>query len=241
MQKLAPTATALILAAALLAPPVGAQGTPSITILSPKDRTTVAGSQLVIQTTVKNFALDPVAIGTAPKAGEGHWHLYVDGKLAGLSADGVISIPNDAYPTLTAGSHVIKVDLHNNNHTSVEGAKGDQITVRVAKTLSAMAMGGHPGVKFLWPTDGATVPAHTIVRVSVTGLKLDPVAVGTAPKAGEGHWHLYVDGKLAGLSASSVADATLTPGSHVLKVSLHNNDHTPVAGASSSEITVHVK
>ena len=241
MRRLVMFAALLGLAAALLAPPAGAQGTPSIKILSPSDGATVSGSMLVVEAQAKGLTLNPVGIGTAAKAGEGHWHVYVDGKLAGLSADGVVSVPNDAFPTLTAGKHVIKVDLHNNDHTPVAGAKDDQITVNVARTLTYADKAGSPGIRIIAPKNGASISPHVIVDVAVTGLKLDPVAVGTAAKAGEGHWHLYVDGKLAGLSASSVADATLTPGTHTLKASLHNNNHTPVEGASSSEITVTVK
>ncbi len=236
------SAVALAVAGLLQAPPAAAAdaGAPSIQIVSPANGATISGDLLIVQTKVTNFNLNPVAIGTAAKAGEGHWHIYLDGKLAGASADGVVSVPNDAYPTLTAGAHTIKVELHNNDHTPVAGAQSDQITVNVPKTLTYAPSPGAPAIQIVSPTNGATIGEHVIVQARVNGFALNPVAIGTAAKAGEGHWHLYVDGKLAGLSASSVADVTLTPGQHTLKVELHNNDHTPVAGAQSDQITVDV-
>ncbi len=235
-------ATILVLAAVLI-PPAGAQTVPSIQIVSPRNSATVSGSQMVVEVRVQNFILNPLAVGKAARSGEGHWQVYVDGKLAGLSADDVVSLPNDAYPTLTAGKHTIKVELRNNDHTPVAGAESAEITVTIP-TKSAMhyaPTSGQPGIKILVPHNHTSVSAYLIVWVKVRGFKANPAAVGTSAKAGEGNWHLYVDGKMAGISVSSVADVQLTHGKHTLKATLNNNDHTPVKGASSDEVTVTVQ
>jgi len=231
-----------VLAAALI-PPAGAQTAPAIQIVSPRNGSTVSGSQMVVEVRVQNFILNPMAIGKAARLGEGHWNVYVDGKLAGLSADDVVSMPNDAYPTLAAGKHTIKVELRNNDHTPVAGAESSEITVTIP-SKSAMhyaPAAGQPAIKILVPHNNTAVSTYLIVWVKVRGLKVNPAAIGSAAKAGEGKWHLYVDGRLAGVSASSVADVQLTRGKHILKATLHNNDSTPVRAASSDQIAVTVQ
>jgi hypothetical protein len=242
MQRSITFATLLIFAAVLILP-AGAQPAPSIQIVSPRNSATVSGSQMVIEVRVQNFELNPGAIGKPAKSGEGHWHVYVDGKLAGLSADEVVSIPNDTFPVLTAGKHIIKAELHNNDHTPVAGAASSEITISIPpkSAMHYVPTSGQPGIKILVPHNHSAVSAYLIVWVKVKGFKENPVAVGTAAKAGEGHWRLYVDGKLAGISASNVADVQLTRGKHTLKAGLYNNDHTPVRGASSDQVSVSVQ
>lgn len=242
MHRSVTVATILVFAAVLLIPPAGAQTVPSIQIVSPRTAS-VSGSMMVVEVRVQNFFLNPLAIGKAARPGEGHWHIYVDGKLAGLSADEVVSVPNDTYPALAAGKHTIKVELHNNDHTPVIGAGSSEITVTIPpkSAMRYTPASGKPGIKILVPHNRTAVSPYLIVWVKIRGFKENPVAVGTAAKAGEGHWQLYVDGKLVGLSASSVADVQLTRGKHVLKASLHNNDDTPVRGASNDQVAVTVK
>ncbi len=244
MHKTVTLTAILVVAAALLAPPAGAQfGPPAIQIVSPRSGATVSGSLMVIEVRVQNFILNPAAIGKAAKLGQGHWAVYVDGKPAGLSADDVVSIPNDTYPALDPGKHTIKVALQNNDRTPVTGAQSSEITVTIG-TKSAMKYApasGQPGIKILVPHNRATVSPYVIVWVKIRGLKANPMAVGTPAKAGEGHWHLYVDGKMAGVSTSSVADVQMTLGKHTLSASLHNNDYTPLQGAASDQVTVTVK
>lgn len=215
-----------------------AQGAPSVRFLSPQDGATVSGDLLVVQAQVDNFQLNPLEIGMQPKPGQGHWHLYVDGQLAGLSADGVLSVPNDAFPLLSAGQHVLKVSLHNNDHTPVPGSQSQEITVNVAQDMHYAPPPGGPAIRIVSPSNGSQVSTHLVVRVAIAGFQMDPVDIGMQPKPGHGHWHLYVDGQLAGLSASNVADVALTPGQHTLRVSLHNNDHAPVKDAQADQVTV---
>ncbi|HZQ34622.1 MAG TPA: hypothetical protein VFD32_01735, partial [Dehalococcoidia bacterium] len=67
--------------------------------------------------------------------------------------------------------------------------------------------GGHrvvaqaaPTIKLVSPTNGQSVSGPLDVRVQITGLTLDGTKIGTPPQAGVGHWHVYLDGKYAGLS-----------------------------------------
>src|SRR5581483_1062203 len=99
-----------------------AADTPSITLVAPSTNQQITGSSVLIWAHVDNFTLDGTKIGTAPAPGVGHWHLMVDGKYAGLSVSDVISLPNPAMPDVPAGQHEIAVELHNNDHTPVQGA-----------------------------------------------------------------------------------------------------------------------
>lgn len=242
MLRTAAFATILVLAA-LLIPPAGAQSAPSIQIVSPRNNATVSGREMVVEVRVHDFFLNAQAIGKPARAGEGHWQIYVDGKLAGLSADDVVSIPGATYPVLAAGRHAIKVELFNNDRTPVPGASSSEIMVTIpAKSVMRYApASGQPGIKILVPHDHTSVSAYLIVWVKVRGFRESPMAIGTAAKAGEGNWHLYVDGQLAGVSTSSVADVRLTHGKHTLKATLNNNDHTPVKGAASDQVAVTVQ
>jgi hypothetical protein len=241
MLKMVAFAIGLVITAALM-PPALAQATPSIQIVSPRSGATVSGAQMVVEVRVRDFLLSPAAIGKPAKPAEGHWYVYVDGKFAGLSADEVVSLPNDAYPALPAGKHTIKVELRNNDHTPVAGAESSEIalTVPAKSAMRYLPASGRPGIKILVPHDRTAVSTYLIVWVKVRGLKENPMAIGAAAKAGEGNWHLYVDGRLAGVSTSSVADVQLARGKHTVRAALYNNNHTPVNGASNDQVTVTV-
>jgi hypothetical protein len=242
MLKTAMVAIILVLASTLL-PPAGAQTAPSIRVVAPRNGAAVSGVQMVVEVRVQNFTLNPVAIGKPASPGEGHWYIYVDGKFAGLSADDVVSIPNDVYPSLAAGKHTIRVELRNNDHTPVAGAESSEISVTIP-SKSAMhyaSASGRPGIKILVPHDHTAVSSYLIVWVKVRGFKASPMGLGTPAKTGEGNWQLYVDGKLGAVSTSSVADLRLARGKHTLKAMLRNNDFAPVAGASSDQVAVTVR
>ncbi|MFL5820398.1 MAG: hypothetical protein ACJ76S_06915 [Solirubrobacteraceae bacterium] len=104
-------------------------------------------------------------------------------------------------------------------------------------------------VSFIAPKNGGTIPGTVIARVRVTGIKLDPAAVGKPAKRGEGHLHFSMDGGKYDLPKYSGANGRLavklgvqgkyspsvTPtitykglpaGNHKLEVYVANNDHT---------------
>lgn len=61
----------------------------------------------------------------------------------------------------------------------------------------------------------------------MAGFTLAPDAIGKANVAGQGHWHLLLDGKLVQpVGTESFTLTGLTPGRHVIAVELHNNDHS---------------
>ncbi|WP_373231106.1 hypothetical protein [Cohnella sp.] len=61
-----------------------------------------------------------------------------------------------------------------------------------------------------------------------TDMSISEANVGQARKAGEGHIHMYLDNGEKVTVAKGVKEfPDLAAGSHILRVSLHNNDHTP--------------
>jgi predicted small secreted protein len=62
----------------------------------------------------------------------------------------------------------------------------------------------------------------------ITDLHISPEHYGLARKDGEGHIHMYLDdGDKIGVKEAKKVFPNLPVGKHSLKVSLHNNDHTP--------------
>ncbi|TMI82616.1 MAG: hypothetical protein E6H04_04470 [Bacillati bacterium ANGP1] len=243
MRRTATFAAMLALAAGLLIPTAGAQTGASIQIVAPRNGSGVSGKMMVVEVRVQNFMLNPLSIGKARMLGEGYWRVFVDGKFAGVSADEVISIPNDTFPSLPAGKHTIKAALYNNDHSPVPGGESSEITITIPqKSPMSYAPGsGNPGIKIVVPRNKATTSPYVVVWVRIKGLKENPMGLGKAARPGEGNWRLYVDGQLAGVSTTTVADVVLPRGKHILGASLRNNDHSPMKGASSDQVSITVK
>ncbi len=113
---------------------------PTVAIEMPAKNAHLLGTTLV-EVAVMGLTLDGTKIGTPATAGIGHYHLVIDGKYAGLSVTPVISFPNDAFPTVTAGTHTITIELHDNMHAPLSPAVSTSITVTFdqAVTYSAAA------------------------------------------------------------------------------------------------------
>ncbi|MFD2611237.1 carboxypeptidase-like regulatory domain-containing protein [Paenibacillus gansuensis] len=61
-----------------------------------------------------------------------------------------------------------------------------------------------------------------------TDMKISPEHYGQARKEGEGHIHMYLNnGDKIGVKDGIYVFNDLPPGTYTLKISLHNNDHTP--------------
>ena len=93
------------------------------------------------------------------------------------------------------------------------------------------------------PEDGDTVATTFDLEVEIDDFTLAPDKVEGANAAGEGHYHVWVDGEyfVAGV-AEVTSVAGLEVGEHELMVSLQNNDHTDLVPAVKSEaVTVTVE
>ncbi len=80
-----------------------------------------------------------------------------------------------------------------------------------------------------------------VISWSVTGFVLDAPAIGNAPEQGRGHVHVDVDGSnYAASAADSIAMTDLLKGNHTIRVSLHNNDHTPLSSDVADAVAVEI-
>ena len=76
---------------------------------------------------VTNFELDAENVGgSTNKAGTGHWHLLLDGELVKPTAELFVTLEK-----VSVGTHTLKAELHENDHTPVAPAVEDSITFTV--------------------------------------------------------------------------------------------------------------
>ena len=107
----------------------------SVKFTEPKPGAKV-GSTVKFKVALKDFKIDPAAVGKAPRPGVGHLHFVMDGgkydfpKYSGpngliakkLGVTGHYSpalAPTITYKHLPTGKHTLEVYLANNNHTNV--------------------------------------------------------------------------------------------------------------------------
>ena len=84
------------------------------------------GRSATISYQVTNFTIHAEHAGQEPVPGEGHLHLFVDGKeKAELKTEAPVRLEN-----LPAGKHTIKLDLRQNNHTALNVEKVFEIEVK---------------------------------------------------------------------------------------------------------------
>ncbi|MFC0186888.1 DUF6130 family protein [Fictibacillus aquaticus] len=68
---------------------------------------------------------------------------------------------------------------------------------------------------------------EALIKVK-TDMEISKKKFGKQRKHGQGHIHMYVDqGEKQGVTSSPILLENLSPGQHEVKISLHNNDHTP--------------
>lgn len=85
----------------------------------------VKGDDLQLKLTVSNFSFSLENMGKENKFGEGHVHLYLDGKKVAK-----IFEPQFTYKDIKAGSHEVVVELAHNNHDSYGVKKSFKIDVK---------------------------------------------------------------------------------------------------------------
>ena len=159
--------------------------------------------------------------------GHGHYHVFVDGAMAGAPTDTTFS-----FGALTAGSHTLKVNLRNNNHSLITPEVSDTVTVTVVA----------PSISIVAPAADADVNSTVLLEVDIQGFVIDAEAVGLVAEAGRGHYHVTVDGTTIDFTVTGLIYALegLSDGPHSIQVSLHDNDHSALSPAVMDEVMVTV-
>ncbi|TJY42197.1 hypothetical protein E5161_09310 [Cohnella pontilimi] len=83
------------------------------------------------------------------------------------------------------------------------------------------------------------VNGHDVKVTVTTDMTISKNHYGQARQDGEGHIHMYLDGgEKMGVKAPEHVIPNVPTGHHSLKVSLHNNDHTPYDVTKTYEFEV---
>lgn len=145
--------------------------------------------------------------GKEHASGEGHAHIYVDGVKAAGVKQSAYSLDISA---LSPGKHKIDVTLQQNDHQDYGVSRSFEIDVQPWLDAELKQEG-----------KDATITWNTNLAISADHYGKDPVE-------GEGHAHVYVDGKkVTGLKTKepyTVKDLKI--GTHSITIELQQNNHT---------------
>lgn len=186
---------------------------PLVAITSPSSGAALADSAVLLTYDVYNFTLSDA--GGPNQEGVGYYILTVDGLTFDIGAE-----TSSAWVTrLTAGEHVVGIELLNNDGSSLSPPAMDTVTVDVADDART--------IELVSPTDGDTINSSAYELMTMAdNFTLSQDDIGGADQDGVGHYHIYLDGEYQ--LASALGDDwlyNLTPGSHLLEVVLAGNMH----------------
>lgn len=239
----------------------------SVSIISPTIGATVEPT-FTANVSLKDFEIDPSAIGRANAEGKGHLHFVLDGGrydhpnysgadgelAAKLGSDGKYSPsvqPAITYQNVPAGRHTLEVFLANNDGSNA-GPKSS-VTFDVAPA--------QVGVSISRPREGSKIGDTFTAKVTLENFQIDRKAIGKANEVGKGHLHFALDdgrydhpkysganGRLAvKLGVDGMYSPSFKPtityrhipaGAHALVVYLANNDLSRAGAEARASFTV---
>jgi hypothetical protein len=264
LRKLFAVTTALAFLALSLAPPALAQGKPELTVVTPTVGQTVTNTDIPVQLQIANFRLAPLSVGLPDKAGEGHIHVMIDGMNMGVLFNFYTTTSFTLPGTgVKPGPHTLIFDLASNTHVDMEDTV-KQVKINYQPTTpraapAAANPAGPAAVQVLSPANGTTVGPQFTIAVKPTNFTPAYDLEGKPNLAGYGHYHVWVDMAMSGMSGSgsmmSMAGLIAMPGSnsipvnlsawpagkHTITIELVHNDHTPLAGAQPAMFTVNLQ
>ncbi len=198
---------------------------PSFSIASPGANGMVMAGDVVVTLDAQNFEIGKPE--TANREGEGHFHLYLDDGEYIACASTTCTVPG-----VTEGEHVIKVTMHQNDHSLYEGVEPQMVAI-TAK--------GAPGFEIMSPKADETVArGNVVVKLQLKNFKIGQPE--TANKDREGHFHLYLDnGDYIPCASETCTVSSVGPGQHTVKVDMRNNDHSLYGDGSEKTVTFTVR
>ena len=199
----------------------------AIRITAPGEGDVHESSSLPVTVDIDNFTLDPDAAGGPNADDTGHWHLVTGSTWTGpVVAEGLAldALATDLN-TEDAGSTSISLwaVLANNDHTPVDPPVFDRVQVTVPTTA--------PRIHLVEPLPGDAVPATFDAFVEVANFALVDPAGAVGDTAGQGHWHVLIDGVDQDVHAYSTSALGLAlPANEAdVRVELRSNLHAPLA------------
>ncbi|HET7035943.1 MAG TPA: hypothetical protein VFI42_09710 [Thermomicrobiaceae bacterium] len=232
-----------------------AQGTPSITVVSPTPGEKITTTDIAVQ--VKTSDIDTACqwVGTPDKAGQGNIHAFLDKASLGTLINiycgtDTFTIPGEG---ITPGQHTLFIDLASNTHAdmadTMQKVEFDYEPATPKPLPAAKPAGATPTIQIVSPADGATVDSQLTLQLKWDNFTPTCDLEGKPVVAGYGHLHVVIDAEkasspLAGLVAMPCQSSVpldlsgWSAGQHTIMVALAQNDHTPVPNAQMASITV---
>lgn len=183
-----------------------------------------------VQIVPTGFEFTPENVNQDHIDGEGHAHVFVDGVKLGRVYTPWIHIPG-----LAPGEHNIAVTLNANTHAEYTSSGAPVLISKVvtipepdANDDHAMHPDGQEAARQLSVSVIAEPDAiaGANVSISVDGFVFTPEDVNQDHVDGQGHAHVYVDGKKIGrVYGPSIHLGTLSEGDHEIRVTLNANTH----------------
>jgi hypothetical protein len=243
----------------VLAPTVLAQSKPSLAVLSPANGETITSTDIPVSVQVSNFTLSPADVGLPDEDGEGHIHVMLDGMNMGVLFNFYTS-PAFTLPGrgIKPGQHTLTFDLASNSHTDMEDTV-TSVSVNYQPLTpeplpQAASPSAAPEVAIAWPPNGAVLGPQFTLQLKPNGFAPALELEGKPNLAGYGHYHVFVDMDMAGMSGGMMSMAGMIgmPGSnsvpldlrawpngqHTITVEPVQNDHTPIQGATPAMVTI---
>ena len=196
--------------------------TPSVNITSPAGGAVIPSSSVDLAISVENFTLSSSATVTP---GQGHYHVYAGAGLGGplLLSDyrptATVTRLDEAFPG--ASEEILTVALVNGDDTPVAPT--------TAATITLQRPPGSPGIHLVDPTDGAHVASTFPIAVTTTNFTLVDWTGAVADSAGQGHYQILVDGTVVSRAFNATTSATISAGSHEVRVQLVGNLDDPLS------------
>jgi plastocyanin len=178
---------------------------------------------------------------TQAAEGQGHIHLWLDTdpanpKLAYKLINGEPVIFDNVAP----GDHTLTIQLVGNDHKPVTPVVKQTITFKTAAA---------PSLSIEGPKEGDIIAGDKVtVKVNVSNHDVVDFRTNAAPKAGQGHVHLWLDTDVTNpkiayklINGEPVVFDNVAPGHHTLTVQLVGNDHKPISPAVKQVVHFNTK
>lgn len=92
---------------------------PALKIITPGENQTVYGNKVPVLLSVENFEIVDYEKNPAPKAGQGHIHLWLDDENPSAQNATKITDDNFTFSDVPYGNHTLRAELVGNNHASL--------------------------------------------------------------------------------------------------------------------------
>jgi hypothetical protein len=168
-----------------------------------------------IALTTTGLTLFDRSLGRPPAEGEGHLHLYLNGEWLDATAETSRVLQN-----MAPGDHLFEARLVSNDGFELP------IADRMRVTLAA----DRRDVRITAPGADWGVAPDVEMTFEVENFVLDAASIGAANVPGVGHAQVWVDDVLTAQTGSTtVSLSALAPGVRSVRVSLAENDGTPLS------------